>query len=172
MKLRKELTPNIEIARKLYPVIKKKILDFTDFWDNSPDHAISRHKELEEELHKLTGKDISKFDLWEYWEADGLENLAFRISLPNPIKISDFKKEELKEVLIKINVFEEPTIEDENEEFLMLLWGNKSEYYRALLEVNFKKYDFKYFIRNKDEKGNYFEYSVDEIIEFLWENNS
>lgn len=168
MELRKELEPNIKIVSELYPLVKKKILDFTDFWDNNPDDAILKHKEVEDELKILTGKDMSNFDLWEYWEADGIENLAFRISLPNPIKVSDFKKSELKEVLTRIKTFEEPT-EYENDEILMLLWANKSDFYTELIKVNFSKYDLKFFIRNKDKKGNYFEYSVDKIIENLWD---
>lgn len=167
MKLREELEPNIKIASELYPIVKKKILDFTDFWDKNPNNAISKHKEVEEELKKLTGKDISKFDLWEYWEADGIENLAFRISLPNPEKVSNFKKSELKEILIRIKTFEEPT-KYKNDEILMLLWANKSDYYKELIKVNFVKYDFNFFIRNKDKNGNYFEYSVNEIIDKLW----
>ncbi|WP_298507132.1 hypothetical protein [uncultured Maribacter sp.] len=168
MELRTELEPNLKVASELYPVVKKKILDFTDFWDNNPDNAISRHKEVEDELKKLTGKEMSEFDLWEYWEADGVENLAFRISLPNPTKILNFKKSELKEILTRIKTFEEPT-EYENDEFLMLAWTNKSDFYRELLKINFDKYNFKFFIRNKDKNGNYFEYSVDEIVENLWE---
>ncbi|QWX82632.1 hypothetical protein H0I23_09135 [Cellulophaga sp. HaHaR_3_176] len=167
MKLRKELEPNIKIVSELYPIVKKKILNFTDFWDNNPDNAILKHKEVEEELKILTSKDMSNFNLWEYWEADGIENLAFRISLPNPTKVSDFKKSELKEILTRIKTFEKPT-EYDNDEISMLLWANKSDYYKELIKVNFDEYDFKFFIRNKDKKGNYFEYSVNEIIENLW----
>lgn len=101
MELRTELEPNLKVASELYPVVKKKILDFTDFWDNNPDNAILRHKEVEDQLKKMTGKEMSEYDLWEYWEADGVKNLAFRISLPNPTKILDFKKSELKEIYDK-----------------------------------------------------------------------
>lgn len=169
MELREVLEPNITIASKLYPIVKNKIADFTEYWDKNPDKAIKRHKELEQELQDLTRKDISKFDLWEYWEADGLENLAFRIALPEPIKISDFKKEELTEVVTRIKTFEDPSAYQDNE-VLMLLWANKSDYYYKLLKHNFSNYDYKFFSRQKDKQGNYFEYSVEEIVDFIWEN--
>ncbi|MGD1841028.1 MAG: hypothetical protein ACFB0B_09050 [Thermonemataceae bacterium] len=168
MELRKALAPNLQVASELYPVVKKKILGFIDFWDTHPDEATSKHKEVEEELKNLTGKDMSQFNLWEYWEEDGVENLAFRISLPNPTKVPDFKKSELKEVLTRIKTFEAPTAY-KNNEFLMVAWANKADYYRELLKVNFDKYDFKFFIRNKNKAGDYFEYSVEEIVEKLWD---
>ena len=164
MKLRKEFEPQIEIARKNYSTIKKKILDYTDYCDENGDEDSSKYKELEYELHKLTGKDMSKFNLWEWWEVDGIENLAFRIALPKPIKITHITKEELKEVLTRTNPFEVPK-ELENDELLMLLHTNKRYYYHDLLKLNFDTYDYKYFMRNKDKNGNYFEYSIDEIVE-------
>ncbi|WP_158850969.1 hypothetical protein [Algibacter sp. L1A34] len=165
--MRTELKPNLDIVRELYPIVKKRILDCTAFWDNNPDEATSEHKKLEVGLERLTGKNISEFDLWEYWEADGVENLSFRISLPDPIKIIDFKKSELKEILTKIKTFENPE-KYENDEILMLNWANEGSYYKNLLKINFKNYDHKHFHSHKDKNGNYFEYSVDEIIEFIW----
>ena len=165
--MREEIKPNINVVRELYPIVKKKILEFTDFWDNNPNEAENRHKEVEKELQELTGKDMSKYDLWEYWEADGVENLAFRISLPEPIRILDFKKEELKTILTKIKTFEEPT-EYENDEILMLNWANEGDFYRNLLKKNFENYNHKYFNSQKDKNGNYFEYSIDEVVEILW----
>ncbi|WP_338814024.1 hypothetical protein V9L05_01065 [Bernardetia sp. Wsw4-3y2] len=34
-----------------------------------------KYRELEDELHRLTDENRSKFDLYEWWEADGVENL-------------------------------------------------------------------------------------------------
>lgn len=168
MKLREEFEPKIEIARQNYSTIKKKILDYTAYSDENGDEDSSKYKELEHELHKLTGKDMSKFNLWEWWEADGIENLAFRIALPNPTKITDITKEELREVLTRTNPFE-VLKEPENDELLMLLHTNKWYYYHDLLKLNFDKYNYKFFSRNKDKNGNYFEYSIDEIVEKLGE---
>lgn len=170
MELRKELEINIEVITKIYPIIKKKILDFTEFCEsNSDGDVIIRHKELEQELTKMTGKNMSSFNLWEFYEYDGLENLAFKISIPSPNFICDFTKEELKEVILRIITFEKCPNQHENNDILMLIWANKSYYYRELLKVNFKRYDFKLFIRNKDKNGKYFEYSTDEILEKLWD---
>jgi len=40
--------------------------------------------------------------------------------------------------------------------------------YCSFLEKNFKHYNHKLFQRNKDKKGNYFEYSIEEVVEILW----
>lgn len=165
--MRPELKPNLEIARKIYPIVKQKILDFTEFWDNNPNKAELKHDEVKLNLENLTGKNLSDFDLWEYWEADGIENLSFRISLPDLIKITDFKKDELKEVLTKIKTFENPE-QHEDDEISMLNWANESSFYKKLLEINFPNYKHNYFNSHKDKNGNYFEYSVDEIFDFIW----
>ncbi|MEP2279520.1 hypothetical protein [Maribacter sp.] len=165
--MRPELKPNLAIARKLYPVVKQKILDFTEFWDNNPNKAELKHDEVKSDLEKLTGKNLAEFNLWEYWEADGIENLSFRISLPDPIRISDFKKNELMEVLVKIKTFENPE-KYEDDEIAMQNWANESSYFQKLIDINFVNYQHKYFNQNKDKNGNYFEYTVDEISDFIW----
>jgi len=165
--MRSELKPNLEIARKLYPVVKQKILDFTEYWKNYPDKAELQQAQVKLDLEELSRKNLSEFNLWEYWEADGIENLSFRISLPDPIKITDFEKNELKEILVKIKTFENPE-KYEDDEIAMLNWANESSFYKKLLDINFVNYEHKYFNRNKDKNGNYFEYTVDEIFDFIW----
>ncbi len=167
MLLREALEPQIDIARKQYAIIKNRILAYTVYCDENGDEDSSKYKELEDDLHRLTGKEMSKYNLWEWWEGDGIENLSFKIALPEPPQITDFTKEELTEVLKRIKTFEAPT-KYEGDEILMLLWTNKTDYYHELLKLNFDNYDFKYFIRNKDNNGNYFEYSIDDIVEQLW----
>ena len=96
--LRKEIEPQFEIAEQRYSEVLKLILDYTDHCDENGDEDNTEYQILEEKLHKLTGKDMSQFDLWEWWEADGAENSAFDISLPEPQIVEDITKEELAEM--------------------------------------------------------------------------
>lgn len=93
MELRKEIEPQFDIAEQHYPEILKLILDYTDYCDENGDEDNAEYTKLEEKLHKLTGKDMSQFDLWEWWEGDGAENIAFDISLPKPLIVKDITKD-------------------------------------------------------------------------------
>jgi len=161
MELRTELEPQLEIAEKRYPGILNLILEYTEFMDENGDEDGEGSKILAQKLHLLTNKELSKFNLWEYWEEEGAEVLAFRISLPDPLKSDQFSKEELLEVIRRLKTFEATTGEGFKERFKYYL----ADYYHQLLALNFKKYTYTLFNRQKDKKGNYFEYSVEEIGE-------
>ncbi len=169
MKLRKEIEPEFDIAEKLYSQVLKLILDYTEFCDENGDEENIEYKNLEEKLHLLTGKDMTQFNLWEWWEEDGAENLAFNISLPDPKKLNDISKNELFEIVDLIKTFEEP--EDNTSEFISTFYRNTiygNGYFKKFLEKNFKNYKPNLFNRNKDKNGNYFEYEVHEIVDILW----
>ncbi|MET3027001.1 hypothetical protein ABXT06_10005 [Flavobacterium sp. UW10123] len=168
MKLRKEIEPQFDIAEKLYSQVLKLILDYTEFCDENGDEENIEYKNLEEKLHLLTGKDMTQFNLWEWWEEDGAENLAFNISLPEPQKLEHIDKSELIEIVKRIKTFDEPkNISDFASTFYeYVIYGNG--YFEKFLEKNFKNYKHNLFNRNKDKKGNYFEYSIDEIVDILW----
>lgn len=159
MELRTELEPQLEIAEKRYPEILNLILEYTKFVDENGDEDGEESKILAHKLHLLSHKAPSKFNLWEYWEEEGAEVLAFRISLPDPMKSDQFSKEELLEVIKRLKTFEPVTGEGFKERFKYYL----EDYYHQLLALNFKGYTYQLFNRQKDKKGNYFEYSVEEI---------
>lgn len=161
MELRMELAPQLETAEQRYPEILSLILEYTKFIDENGDEDGKEYENLVHKLHLLTNKELSKFNLWEYWEEEGAEVLAFRISLPDPLKSDRFSKEELTEVIRRLKTFEAGTTEGFKERFKYYL----ADYYHQLLALNFKKYTYQLFNRQKDKKGNYFEYSVEEISE-------
>lgn len=99
MNLRNTIEPQFDIAEKLYPEVLKPIMDYTDFCNENGDENNEEYKKLEATFHGMTGKDMLRFDLWEWWEGEGAEVLAFRISLPDPIKIGDISKDELFEIV-------------------------------------------------------------------------
>ena len=165
MELRKEIEPDFETAEKLYPKIVKLILEYTDYCDENGDEENIEYKKLEEKLHKMTGKDMTQFNLWEWWEADGAENLAFDISLPNPKIVKDITNLELEEIVRRIKTI---TLQDDNDESLKGQFHYRiDDYYINFLELNFKTFDHCFFQRNKDKNGNYFEYSQNEIVAML-----
>jgi hypothetical protein len=169
--LRKEIEPQFDIAEQRYSKVLKLILDYTDYCDENGDEEYIEYKKLEEKLHKLTGKDMSHFNLWEWWEADGVENLAFDISLPEPQIVRDITKEELMEIVRRLKTCEEPY---ENEESFKALFYSRTifgnNFFVDFLKRNFKTYRVELFQSHKDKNGNYFEYSIDEVVEKIWNN--
>lgn len=174
MKLRNEIEPDFETAEKRYPEILKLILDYTDWCDEYGDEDSVEYKKLEEKLHAMTGKEMSEFDLWEWWEGDGAENLAFSISLPEPKVVNNLTKEEVAEIVSRLKTFEIPDPE-EDKTFKALFYSYLcfgSDFYPKLLKMNGFAYDFKLFQSHKDKNGNFFEYSQEEITDQLWNRNN
>jgi len=162
MQLRNELQPDLKTAKQRYPEVLNGILAYTDFCDAHGDEELTEYKKLEGILHLITGKDMSRFNLSEWWEEEGAEPLAFRISLPDPVFTGDITREELEEIVGRLKIFNEPSQDDESFSGLFSLYLDG--YYHSLLALNFKGYDLKLFQRNKDKNGKYFEYTVDEIV--------
>ena len=180
MQLRAALEPRLDIAQQLYPEILKSILDYTDFVDENTDEENIEYQKLEDKLHALTGKDMSRFDLYEWWEQESAEVFAFTIALPDPQKVENITKEELAEIIRRISSshFEGLTWEiaaDRGVETLTFIeyWSlYLDDYYHTLLELNFKTYNYsKLFSRQKKkEKKDFYWYTDEEKIEKLWNN--
>ena len=169
MKLRKEIEPDFTTVERLYPEILKLILAYTNYCDENGDEDNFEYKKLENRLHEMTGKDISKYNLFEWWEEEGIEVLAFKISLPTPKIIRHITKEELIEIIRRIKTF---VTQDENNENLKERFiYHTYEYFIDFLKLNFKSANYELFQRKKDKNGNYFEYTQEEIVEKLWREN-
>lgn len=169
MQLRKEIEPDFATAEKLYPEILRLILEYTAYCDENGDEDLQEYKKLENTLHQMTGKEMSQFDLWEWWESDGAENLAFSISLPVPQRVDHMTKDELDEIVRRMKTFELPDPEDNTfkaQFYTYLSFGH--DFYPELLKINGIPYDIRLFQRHKDKSGNYFEYSQEEITDQLW----
>ena len=164
--MRKELEPDMETAEKLYSQIIELIEKYTGYCDENGDEDNIEYKKLENKLHEITGKDISQYNLWEYWEEEGIEVLSFKISLPEPNIVKNITKDELTEIVkrLKVSIFEQNCKNEFMEEFKYHLDG----YYHKLLEINFEKYEMKYFQRQKGKYGEYFEYNIEEIVKKIW----
>lgn len=170
MELRKELEPDFETAEKRYSKVLKLILDYTDFCDENGDENSIEYKKLENKLHEITGKDMSQYNLSEWWEADGAENLAFDICLPDPITVENITKEELTVIVRRLKEYEEMNEDSFKSSFWNYVYSDNSNIYKLFFQCNFKTYHVSLFQRNKDKQGNYFEYEHHEIVEKLWNN--
>jgi hypothetical protein len=167
MRLRKELEPQLEQAKKLYPEVLKLVMDYAAFCDEHGDEEKREYTRLDKQLQVLTGKDISKFDLWEWWEEEGAEVLAFRIALPDPNELGNLTKDEVLEIVKRIVIFEKSYETDGSfgEQFKYHL----EDYYHELLAINLETYDRQFFMRQKDSSGSYAEYSVAQIVEKIYQ---
>ncbi|MDR2038806.1 MAG: hypothetical protein LBQ60_12860 [Bacteroidales bacterium] len=167
MELRREIEPQWEKAEKIYPEVLGLIIDYTNYCDINDDVDMTEYKKLEETLTRLTGKDMSQFNLWEWWEEEGAEVLAFRICLPDPQKVEAVTRDELTEIVARI--FHSLDLTEESDgsfkaEFSYYI----GDYYHDFLKLNFEHYSDDLFNRQKDKDGNYFEYSSGQIVEKIW----
>ena len=166
MRLRKEIEPDFETVEKRYPIALKAIMSYTAYCDENGDEDLVEYNKLADYLHQLTGKDMSQFNLWEWWEEEGAEVLAFKIVLPEPQCVHNISMDEVHEVVkrLKTDIYTPPEDGSLKEIFKYHL----DEYYKLFLERNFNTYDPKLFERNINDKGEYFEYTETQIVQMLW----
>jgi len=161
--MRNILEPDWDTAERLYPIVKTLIEEYANFCDENGDEELVEYKNLEGKLHELTGKEMSRYNLAEWWEGEGLEVLSFRISLPEPEIVQDISKEELLAIVkrLKPDDFQQ----NDGDSFKDIFGYHADAFYHELLKRNFKKYKPEYFNRQKGKDGKYFEYSAEEIAE-------
>lgn len=166
MQLRKEIEPDFETVEKRYPIALKAIMSYTAYCDENGDEDLVEYNKLANYLHQLTGKDMSQFNLWEWWEEEGAEVLAFKIVLPEPQCVHNITMDELYEVVkrLKIDIY----TPSEDGSLKEIFKYHLDEYYKLFLERNFNTYDPKLFERNINDKGEYFEYTEAQIVQMLW----
>ena len=166
MRLRKEIEPDFETIEKRYPIALKAIMSYTAYCDENGDEDLVEYNNLADYLHQLTGKDMSQFNLWEWWEEEGAEVLAFKIVLPEPQCVHNITMDELYEVVkrLKTDIY----TPSEDGSLKELFKYHLDEYYKLFLERNFNTYDPKLFERNINDKGEYFEYTEAQIVQMLW----
>ncbi len=169
MELRVEIEPEIKKAEKIFPSVLKILKDYTKYVDENGDEENVEYNRVVVFLSELTGKDITKYNyaIWEYWEADGEYRESFKIALPNPKIVSRITKEELTEIVKRIVLIQIPKylktdfIKNHGFEWEIC------DYYRRFLKLNFKTYKYEIFNRQKDINGNWYEPSIEDIVEKL-----
>ena len=166
MRLRKEIEPDFETVEKRYPMALKAIKSYTAYCDENGDEDLVEYNKLADYLHQLTGKDMSQFNLWEWWEEEGAEVMAFKIVLPEPQCIHNITMDEVHEIVkrLKTDIY----TPSEDGSLKEIFKYHLDEYYKLFLERNFNTYDPKLFERNINDKGEYFEYTEAQIVQMLW----
>ncbi len=160
MKLRAEIEPKMAIAEKHYQTILDIICEYENYVDENGDEDNEQYKKIETRIGKLTGKDMSRYNLYETWESEGSEVLSFRIGLPDPEKVDNITDDEIREVVTRIRTFDYPEkVESFEDAFGMYL----DHYYHSFLKLNCRKYNYAYFICQKDGS----EFSIEQIVEKL-----
>lgn len=169
MKLREEIEPKIIQAEEIYPQVLNLIHEYDDACDNEDDdkcEAVAR------QLSELTGKEITEDDLFEHWEIDGDDQIAFGFSLAEPSILSTpLSKDELFEIIQRIRDPKHADFKDidENAPFpKKLIWWRLNDYYIDLLELNLKlpkKFSIGNLFNRQKVKGEYKEFTSEEILE-------
>lgn len=169
MKLRNEIEPKILQAEEIYPQVLNLIYEYDNAWDNEDD---DKCEEVARKLSELTGKEITEDDLFEHWEVNGDDQIAFGFSLAEPIVLSTpLSKDELFEIVQRISNPEHDDLKeiDENAPFPKdLMWWRLNDYYIGLLELNLKlpkKFSVASLFYRQKVNGEYVEYTPEEILE-------
>lgn len=153
-------------AEERFPSVLLSLEEYAKEVDTSGDEDGKKYQVLEKYLHGLTGKDMAKFNLYEWWEEEGAEVLAFRISLPDPVHVSDITFDEVSEIVRRIKEYDFSNAPSGT--FAADFQLSLDNYYHDLLKLNFPDtYKLKLFQRNRAKDGSYFEYPIDEIISGL-----
>ena len=167
--MRAQIEPDFERARKIYDEILEQILAYTDYCDENDDEDGEEYHKVEQRLAKISGKDMSKFSLHEWWEAEGAENLAFDIALPEPKLVPDITKDELRQIVERM-LAPVPEFDDDFLEafYIRVKFACEGAYFAEFLKLNFAKtFSFELFERREIE-GVMRELSANEIVEILW----
>ena len=136
--MRAQIEPDFESARKKYDEILEQILAYTDYCDEFGDEDGEEYRKVEERLVKISGKDMSKFSLYEWWEAEGAENLAFDIALPEPKVVADITKDELRQIVERM-LAPVPEFDDDFLEafYVRVKFACKGAYFCRVFEAKF-----------------------------------
>ncbi|MDJ0366570.1 hypothetical protein QMK33_15530 [Hymenobacter sp. H14-R3] len=162
--LRPELKPQLSRAEQRYPRVLHLIAEYDAASDHGDEAGL---KKVLEQLKSLTGKPISESDLFEYYESGSKEELAFRFSLPPPVRVENITQGEVIELVNRLTKqVEEPAEEWQNLTFAQQFSQYYLEdYYYELLKINCpKNYNYSYFTRQKRKNGTYYRLTPAEII--------
>jgi hypothetical protein len=161
--LRAELEPKLEIAEKLFPKIMELISLFDDGYDSRDEQKIETAITA---INSLTDKNIKAEDLFEYWGAESQEELAFKLSIPDPIMVDNITRCELLEIVNRIQSFDDNKISEKLTEFGVPLSNLLSnEYYLPLLKRNFSYPEPSELFDRQKINGTFIELTANEIVD-------
>lgn len=116
MKLRKELEP-VKRTNEFKKMIKSKIEQIESILQNGK----AAVREIEE-FNQLTGREYDEYYFLNYWRSVSIDDFVDEASNPYPVKVIDITKDELVEIVRRIQDVE--------------TFGNDTVYYLEVLEAN------------------------------------
>lgn len=169
MKLREEIEPKIAEAETIFPRVLKLIHAYDDAVDEEDE---AKCEEVCQQMSELTGKEITEDDLFEHWEEDDDELIAFGLSLADPCTLTvPLSKEELLEIIRRIQdpKHEDLSWVDKKAPFpATQMWPTLCDYYTALLELNLNLPEdcaVSDFFDSQKVKGAYREPTPEEVLQ-------
>lgn len=123
-----------QIDREKLDVVKKLI-------DSIADHANGDYSQELSELNRITGKEYSILNFFEYWGWTDLDTLAEQALTPDPPCIRDLSRDEIKAI---VRILKDAIIS---------LDDVKTEYYEELLHKSLPLSEVQKYIRLEDDEG-------------------
>lgn len=169
MKPGQDLEPQLAVAEERYATILALIQAYAQFCDTHGDDDNAGYDRLAYQLQALTGKEIARFNLREWWEEEGAEVLAFRIALPDPVKLDDISRPDIAHIVARIGRFELPEKDASESGFQQTFSAFLDDYYHAWLKLHCKSYNYKkIFGAHNDKDGKRLWLTDDEKVDLLW----
>lgn len=159
------LQPDLETAEARHDAVLHELHAYARFVDEhgDGDGDGSAYESLSARVRLLTGKDTSSFNLAEWWEGEGAEVLAFRLSLPDPPTVA-LGSDDIRAVVHWLKTPRLPRSGSFAEEFEIYL----DDYYYDLLRTNCSRYDHRVlFGSRRSPDGTRTEMTVEEAVEWL-----
>lgn len=157
------LQPDLGTAEARYYAVLDELHAYARFVDEHGDEKGSGYASMSARIQQLTGKDTSALNLSEWWESEGAEVLAFRLSLPDPPTVT-LRRDDIRAVVYWLKTTRLPRSGSFADEFEVYL----DDYYYELLRKNCSRYDHRVVfgsVRSAD--GARTEMSVEEAVEWL-----
>jgi hypothetical protein len=157
------LRPDLETAEARHDAVLHELHAYARFVDEHGDENGSAYESMSARIRQLTGKDTSSVNLAEWWEGEGAEVLAFRLSLPAP-PTATLGSDDLRAIVRWLKTPRLPRSGSFAEEFEIYL----DDYYYELLRTNCRRYDHRLlFGSRRNPDGTRTEMTVDEAVDWL-----
>jgi hypothetical protein len=157
------LQPDLETAEARHDAVLHELHAYARFVDEHGDENGSAYESMSARIRQLTGKDTSSVNLAEWWEGEGAEVLAFRLSLPDP-PTAALGSDDIRAIVHWLKAPRLPRSGSFAEDFEIYL----DDYYYELLRRNCSRYDHRLlFGSRRSPDGTRTEMTVEEAVEWL-----
>ena len=169
MILRHEIEPQLQIAEQIYPKILELVKEY-DYFSHKLEPEVAG--KIIKKIAILANKDIAESSLTENRSPNhtDLELLAFNFALPYPQKVENISKEELTEIVKRIQFisydsFDSQVVTKEFKENKYAICGMLAQgYFMEFLDLNFSDINVYRLFQRQKINGKWTELSIEEIV--------